>query len=438
MIEGAAIWMFPALFALVFAGVPVGFALIVVAAIFGYGFFGEALGRQMFGRLVEVSSGFAFAAVPAFVFMGAVLEKSGIAERLFDAMRLWLGRLPGGLALAAIAMAAIFAAATGIIGAVEVVIGLMAIPPMMAARYDKRLVAGTICAGGSLGTIVPPSVTAVIYGLVAQVPISDLLAGILIPGALTVGLFMGYILLRCAFDPTAGPPAPPDERPLAEKLALTARALLPAAALIACVLGAIFAGIASPTEAAATGAAGALALAGLHGRLDAALVRDAARRTALVTAMIMTIVFGGTLFSSVFHVQGGGELVRGWAAFAAARPEILVPVLLGIVFAMGFVLDWATIVLLCVPVFAPLLQSAGVDPLWFGVAMLVCIQTSYLTPPMAPAIFYLQSVAPPGMTYLDICRGVVPFLICQLLVLAAVLAFPWTATWLPGAMGDFR
>lgn len=437
MIENAAIWMFPALFALVFAGVPVGFALIAIAAAFGYGFFGEALGRQMFGRLVEVSSGFAFAAVPAFVFMGAVLEKSGIAERLFEAMRLWLGRLPGGLALATIAMAAIFAAATGIIGAVEVVIGLMAIPPMMAARYDRRLIAGTICAGGSLGTIIPPSITAVIYGLVAQVPISDLLAGILIPGALMVALFMGYILLRCVLDPNAGPPAHDSGIPLGEKLAITARALLPAAALIFCVLGAIFAGIASPTEAAATGAAGALVLAALHGRLDRALVIDATKRTALVTAMIMTIVFGGTLFSSVFHIQGGGDLVRELAGNALAHPGLLVPILLGIVFAMGFVLDWATIVLVCVPVFAPLLKAAGVDPLWFGVAMLVCIQTSYLTPPMAPAIFYLQSVAPPEMTYGDICRGVIPFLICQVIVLAAVIAFPWTATWLPTIMGGF-
>lgn len=437
MIGDLAVWMFPALFGLMFLGVPVGLGLIVISAAFGYAFFGDALGRQMFGRLIEVSSNFAFTAIPAFVFMGNILEKSGIAESLFGAMRLWLGRLPGGMALATIAMAAIFSAATGIIGAVEVTIGLMAIPAMMAARYDKRLIAGTICAGGSLGTIIPPSLTAVIYGLVAQVPISDLLAGILIPGALMTALFMSWIVLRCLIDPSAGPPVEEAGVTLAEKLRVTATALVPTLALVACVLGAIFMGIASPTEAAATGAAGALALAAFHGRFSIAMVIDAGRRTVIITAMLMTIVYGGTLFSSMFYVQGGGALVREMAGFATASPGLLVPLLLAIVFVMGFVLEWVTIVLLAVPVFAPLLKAAGVDPLWFGVAMLVCIQTSYLTPPMAPAIFFLQSVAPPEMTYGDICRGVIPFVICQVITLIAVVALPWTATWLPALMGGF-
>jgi TRAP-type mannitol/chloroaromatic compound transport system permease large subunit len=167
------------------------------------------------------------------------------------------------------------------------------------------------------------------------------------------------------------------------------------------------------------------------------MVIDAGRRTVIITAMLMTIVYGGTLFSSMFYVQGGGALVRDMAGFATASPALLVPLLLAIVFVMGFVLEWVTIVLLAVPVFAPLLKAAGVDPVWFGVAMLVCIQTSYLTPPMAPAIFFLQSVAPPEMTYGDICRGVIPFVVCQVLTLFVVIAFPWTATWLPALMGGF-
>jgi tripartite ATP-independent transporter DctM subunit len=440
MAEGAlAAWMFPALFALVFAGVPVGPALIAVSAGFGYAFFGDALGRQMFGRLVELGSGFAFAAVPAFIFMGSVLERAGIAERLFRAMQLWLGSLPGGIAVATIAMAAVFAATTGIIGAVEIVIGLMAIPAMMRQRYDKSLVAGTICAGGSLGTILPPSITAVIYGLVAQVPVGDLFAGIALPGLAMVALFVGYILLRCALSPQAGPPADPDVYavPLGEKLKITAQALLPATALVAAVLGAILFGIASPTEAAATGAAGALLLAAAYGRLDRALAVEALAKTASVTAMILTIVFGGTLFASVFYVHGGGALVASLVDARNMSPAFLVWLLLAIVFAMGFVLDWATIVLICVPIFAPLLKAAGVDPLWFGVLMLVCIQTSYLTPPMAPAIFYLQSIAPPEMTYGDICRGMVPFVVCQIATLGLVFAWPEFATWLPGALRAF-
>jgi len=431
--------MFPALFGLVFLGVPVSFALIVVSAGFGLPFFGTTLGQQMLGRLLEVASGYAFAAVPAFIFMGALLERAGIAERLFQAMRLWLGALPGGLAVATIAMAAQFAATTGIIGAVEVVIGMMAIGPMLRQGYDRGLVAGTIAAGGSLGTIIPPSVTCVIYGLVAQVPVGDLLAGILLPGLVMVGLFLAYILGRCLIRSQDGPPAAAAERamPLRARLAVTASGLLPALALVLAVLGSIFAGIASPTEAAAVGALGAVLLAAAYRRLSLGLVRAALERTVTVTAMIMLIVFGGMLFSGVFYIHGGGPLIQGLVGQATAAPLLLVLLLLAVVFAAGFVLDWATVVLLCVPIFAPLLKAAGVDPLWFGVLVLVAIQTSYLTPPMAPALFYLRSVAPPEITYGDMCRGVLPFVLCQLLTLALVIAFPALATWLPGSLRAF-
>jgi tripartite ATP-independent transporter DctM subunit len=429
--------MFPALFALVLAGVPVGFALIATAAAFGFPFFEDLLPRQMYGRLTELASGFAFAAVPAFIFMGAVLERAGIAERLFEAMRIWLGRLPGGLAIAAIAMAAVFAATTGIIGAVEIVIGMMAMPAMLKAGYDNRLVAGTITAGGSLGTIIPPSITAVIYGLIAQVPVTDLFSGILLPGLLMTGMFILYILGAALLIPGYAPPAPPDPRPLSEKLWITLRALVPATLLIGAVLGVIFAGIASPTEAAATGSLGALLLAAADRRLSLRLVWESLHRTAVVTAMILTIVFGGTLFASVFTLQGGGAMVNGWVGGGDMPDLALVLLLLAIVFVLGFLIDWATIVLICVPVFAPLLAAHGIDPLWFGVLMLVVIQTSYLTPPFAPAIFYLQSIAPPGMTYRDIAMGQIPFVICQLVTLGVVLAFPWLATWLPEALRRF-
>lgn len=440
MAEGQlAALMFPALFALVLAGVPVSFALIATAAVFGLPFFGATLGQQLLGRLLEIAQGFAFAAVPAFIAMGAILERAGIAERLFAAMRLFLGALPGGLAVATIAMAAIFAAATGIIGAVEVVIGLMAIGPMLRAGYNRGLISGTIAAGGSLGTIIPPSITCVIYGLVAQVPVGDLLAGILFPGLVMVGLFLIYILARCALRPQDGPPAPRAERSASARdmLAVAASGLLPASALIALVLGSIFWGIASPTEAAALGTLGAAILAASYGRLNLALVREALEKTVGVTAMIMLIVFGGMLFSSVFYVHGGGALIQGMVGEARLGPMLLVAVLLAIVFLAGFILDWATIVLLCVPIFTPLLKAAAVDPLWFGVLMLVCIQTSYLTPPMAPALFYLRGVAPKEIAYSEMCWGVVPFVLCQIVTLALVMAFPWLATWLPLSLKAF-
>lgn len=425
--------MFPALFALVALGIPIGFALIVTAAAFALPVFGDLAGRQMFGKLAELSSSFAFAAVPAFILMGNILEKSGIAERLFTAMQLWLGRLPGGLAVATIAMAAVFAATTGIIGAVEVVIGLMAIPAMLARGYDKSLVAGTIAAGGSLGTIIPPSITAVIYGLTAQVPVSSLFAGILLPGALMTTLFVGAIVLRALANPGSAPPVI-IQATLGEKLRISAAAILPATLLVGAVLGAILFGIASPTEAAATGALGALLLAAANRRLTWPMLRDALAGTATVTGMILTIVFGGSLFASIFSLHGGGALVNAMVDGFDLSSLGLVLLLLAVVFMLGFVLDWATIVLVCMPIFAPLLAAERIDPIWFGVLMLTCIQTSYLTPPMAPAIFYVQAVADGRITYGQIVRGVLPFLACQVITLAAVLAFPTLATWLPEAL----
>ncbi|HET6522443.1 MAG TPA: TRAP transporter large permease subunit [Geminicoccaceae bacterium] len=434
---GLAALMFPALFGLLLLGIPVAFALIVVSFAFGALFFGDAIGLQLYGRVLDVTSGFALAAVPLFILMGAVLEKSGIALRLFAAMRLWLGRLPGGLALATMAMAGVFAAASGIVGAVEVVIGLMALPAMLRHGYDRGLACGTVCAGGSLGTIIPPSILCVIYGTVGQISIADLFAGCMVPGLLMLLLFGLYILLRCALRPGDGPPAaaadggPP---PLLVRLRVTAVAVLPASALIVLVLGSIVLGVASPTEAAAVGAAGALALTLAEGRLSRPLVVEALRRTVLITAMILLIVLGGTMFSSVFYVHGGGRMVQALVGAFELGPGGMMALFLAIVFAAGFVLDWATVVLVCVPIFTPLLQAQGVDPLWFAVLMIIVLQTSYLTPPMAPSIFYLRGIAPPEIGHRDMYRGVAPFIACQLLTLLVVFMLPEAATWLPGAL----
>ena len=428
--------MFPALFILVFLGLPVAFCLIAVAFAAGLFAFGELLPIQMFARLIDSSSSYTLAAVPLFIFMGAVLEHSGIAERLFLAMRLWLGRLPGGLAVATISMAGIFAAATGIVGAVEAVIGLMAIPPMMRYAYDRGLISGTICAGGSLGTMIPPSIVIVIYGAVGQISIGQLFAGVIIPGGLMVVFFLGYIVLRCLLRPGDGPPAAADEVrvPLGEKLRVTMVSLVPASLLIVAVLGSILLGIASPTEAAAVGALGALILALLYRRLDLHTMTGILRKTVRINAMILLIVVGGSMFTSVFYFHGGGQLVSGTINAVAPDQFWLIVILLLITFLFGFVLDWISVVLICLPIFDGLVRAAGVDPLWFGIMMVIVIQTSYLTPPMAPAIFYLRSIAPAEITYGDMFRGVLPFVICQLLVLLVVAIMPWTATWLPSLM----
>jgi tripartite ATP-independent transporter DctM subunit len=278
-------------------------------------------------------------------------------------------------------------------------------------------------------------VLCVVYGSVGQLPVTDLFAGCLVPGLLMLGLFMGYIWLRCRLDPAAGPAAPPDEIPREGRLRLVLLGLAPPALLIAAVLGSILAGVASPTEAGAVGAAGVILLAAANGRLRPGGLVEAGRITLRVTSFVMFVVLGGMMFSAVFYVHGGRGLVQAALTAFPLGPAGVVALMLGIVFAMGFVLDWATIVLVTVPLFAPVIRDLGVDPLWFAVMMIVTLQTSYLTPPMAPAIFYLRSIAPPEITYAHMARGVVPFIACQLLTMALVAAFPATATWLPRWLG---
>ena len=423
--------LLPALFILIVLGIPVAFALIAVAFGFGVVAFGDNVGRILASRVEGVASGPVLAAIPLFIVMGSILERTSIARRLFDVMQLWLGRLPGGLAVAAIAMCAVFAAATGIIGAVETVIGMMAIPPMMKYAYDKRLISGTICAGGSLGTIIPPSITVIIYGSIAEVSIGDLLLGIVAPGGLMVVAFIAYIVVIALIDPKVGPPVAGATVPLRDKLRITATGLLPAAILIVAVLGSIMFGIASPTEAAAIGAAGAVVLALAYGELNVEVGYEALRKSASISAMVMMIVVGGSLFSGVFLVSGGRTLINEVVTGLTLGPTGLIALFLLIVFLLGFILDWITIVLITVPIFLAPLKAAGVDQVWFGVMMLVVIQTSYLTPPMAPAIFYFRTIAPPAITYGHMVRGVAPFVALQIVVLAAVWLWPALATFLP-------
>lgn len=427
------LWMFPALFLLIFMGIHVSVALIVVAFGFGWLVFGSGVIVQSFGPILQAGSNFVLAAVPLFVLMGAILERSGIARRLFDAMQVWLGPLPGGLALATIAMCAIFAASAGVVGAVEIVVGLMAIPAMRAYNYDRALISGVICAGGSLGTIIPPSIVVVVYASIAQLSVGELLAGIMLPGLLMTSLFFFYILFRCLLRPQDGPALPREVRvtSLSEKLKITFNGFVPAALLIFAVLGSILMGVASPTEAAAVGALGALLLSLIYREFSWSVARVSLEQTVKITAMIMFTVLGGTMFTGIFAATGGGRLLASIVADMGLSQGFLIVFFLAIIFAAGFVLDWISIVLICIPIFAPLVKSAGIDPLWFAVLVCIAIQTSYLTPPMAPSIFYLRAIAPPDFTYSHMYRGVVPFVAIQLLTLLIVAIFPAIATYLP-------
>jgi len=434
-----AMLMVPSIFVLIFLGFPVAFALLSVAFVFGYMIFGGNIGLQFFGRIVELSNNYVLAAIPLFIFMGAVLEHSGLARKLFDALKLWLGRLPGGLGLTTIVMCSIFAATSGLVGAVEIVVGMMAIPAMIKAGYRNDLIAGTICAGGSLGTMIPPSVTVVVYASVADVSVGDLLAGMVIPSGVMVALFSAWVVGLAWFNPSIAPKPSREEfdMPLLEKLRITATALVPCLALILAVLGSIFAGIASPTEAAAVGAVGALGLTMIYGGFSINMLIDTLQRTMLISAMTLMIILGGAMFTSVFLVNGGAQMVKDAIALLQLGQNGTVALFLTIVVLLGFVLDWISIILITVPIYAIVIKELGIEPIWFAVLMCVALQTSYLTPPMAPSIFYLRSIAPKTMTYGDMYRGVIPFVIMQLMTLLAVAAFPWMATYLADKLFRF-
>ena len=428
--------MLPVAFTLMFLGVQVAFSMMITAVLFGLVIFGSRVVFQFVDKVEDISSNFVFAAIPLFVFMGSMLEKSGIADKLFEAIHIWTRRLPGGLALATITMCIIFAASSGVIGATESVVGLLTIPIMLRYGYSKPLISGTICAGGSLGTIIPPSVVAVVMGPLADVSVGDLFYGMLFPGLIMGLLYLVYIFVLCTIKPENGPriPPEPDEPPFAAKLWISVRNLVPPLFMIFAVLGSIMLGWASPTEAAAIGALASVGLTLLYGHFSWRGLYDALIKTVKITAMIMAVLLAGTLFTGVFVGGGGINTASQLIGKLQLTPWMLLSLMMLIIFIAGFFLDWISIVLIFLPLFTPLVKAAGFDPVWFCILFLIMIQTSYLTPPMAPAIFYLRAVAPPAITIRHMYAGVVPFIVLQCATLAIVMVFPKLVTWLPSVM----
>ncbi|MEP1768349.1 MAG: TRAP transporter large permease subunit [Sulfitobacter sp.] len=426
------LWMFPALLGLIFLGIPVAFSMMLTTLVFGWMRFGDILFLQMAQKVDEVATNYVLGAIPLFIFMGAVLEKAGIAEKLFDSIYMWTRRLPGGLAIAALIMCTVFAAASGVVGATETLVGMLAIPAMLKRRYANSLVAGTICGGGSLGTVIPPSIPVIILAPIAALPVGDLLAAILLPGLMMSAMFIIYIITVATLRPDVAPrDLEPDDRTFSEKLRISAVALLPTAFLILTVLGTLFGGLATPTEAAACGSAGVVLLALFYGRFSLGLLFEASLKTVSLTAMILAIVLAGSMFSGVFFASGGMSATTSLIEQLGLQPWSVMAVILGITFIMGFAMDLISIVLIMMTISMPILRTYGIDPLWFSTVFLVTLQTSYLTPPMAPSIFYLRSIAPASMTLRQMYVGVIPFIFCQIVVLALILTFPGLATWLP-------
>jgi len=434
-----ALWMFPVLLSAILIGVPVAFALMSVALVFGIVRFGDAVVVMFAQRAEEVSSSHILAAVPLFIFMGAMLERSGIAEGMFETIHRWTHHLPGGLAVGTIVICVMFAASSGVVGATETVVGMLAVPVMMRHGYDKGLISGTICAGGSLGSIIPPSVLVVILATIADLGIGELFTAMLFPGLILAGLYILYIMAYCTFRPAAAPRTAyvKDNTPLLLSLWRTALILLPPLGLIAVVLGSIIFAIAVPTEAAAVGAIGALLLTVAYGRFSYAVLKEAMLTTLSITAMVLTIVVGGLMFLGVFAGSGGLLALQELLAQADLGRWGTLALILFITFIAGFVLDLISIMLILVPLAMPIVANLGFDPIWFSITLLLMMQTSLLTPPMAGAIFYFRAIAPPEITLRDMYRGVVPFIVLHFVVLALVITFPSLALWLPSRLLGF-
>lgn len=372
------LWMFPALLLAILTGFPVALTMLSLAVIFGLNSFGfEGLLHQCIQKIEETATAQVLAAVPLFIFMGAMFEQSGIASRLFDTIQMWIRRLPGGLAVGTILMCVIFAATSGVVGATETVVGLLAIPPMLRYGYNKGLISGVICAGGALGTIIPPSVLAVVIGPTAQADVGRVLLGMFIPGLMLAGSYIIYIVIRCAIRPQDGPRVllVDHEPTLGEKLKLTGAVLVPPLVVIVAVLGSMMAGIATPTEASATGALGTVLLALAYGRLSWAVLVDATMRTVRITAMILTIVACGQMFAAVFVGSGGLQLVQDFLLAGGVGKYTLLFSVMTIVFIAGFMLEPLVIILMVAPIVTPLIVNVGFDREWFCVLFLVMLQT---------------------------------------------------------------
>lgn len=423
------------LLGLLITGIPLAFATGATAIVLTLWLFTADTLFVLPSRIFTLMNNYALIAVPLFVMMGCILEGAGVVERMFHAMHVWSGRLRGGLAVGTLLSSTLLAAMVGVIGAEIVVLGLVCLPAMLSRNYDQRLALGVICAGGSLGTLLPPSIVLIVYGLVAQVSIGQLFIAALLPGFMLASLYVVYVLVLCYRYPSRGPLADEQElsMPLIQKLAL-ARSLILPIALILVVLGSLYSGLATPTETAAIGVLGAFVIAAANRRLTWKMLRDTMVTTGRTVAMLTWIFFGASALVSVYTIAGGTSFLQSLISGLPVPGLVTVFLMMLILILLGAFIDWIGIVLLTMPIFVPVIKGLGMDPVWFGILFTMNMQVSYLTPPFGAAAFYLKSVAPPTISLGAIFRSVVPFIGLQLLGLVLLLLFPPIATWLPSVL----
>lgn len=427
-------WMFLAMTVLLLAGFPVAFTLLGTSMAFGLLGFGWDLFGLLPLRIWGIMTNFTLVAVPLFIFMGVMLERSGLAGELLETMAMLCRRTRGGLAVGVVIVGALLGASTGIVGATVVTMGLLALPTMLRHGYQHEFATGTVAAAGTLGQIIPPSIVLVLLGDIAGVSVGDLFVAAILPGLLLVALYTAYVLVFAGLKPQLAPAALAGSREAPKSLPdllHTGRVLLAPLTLIVAVLGTIFAGIASPTEAAGVGAAGATLLCIFNHRFDLPILRQVMMTTTELTSMVFTILIGAAAFGLVFRDLGGDGLVRELIQHIPYGKWGVLAVVMGLIFVLGFFLDFIEITFIYVPVVAPIMTGLGFEPIWFLVLFALNLQTSFLTPPFGFSLFYLRAVSPPGVTTTAIYRGIAPFVLLQVLALVLVAFFPGLATWLP-------
>ncbi|MBI3975912.1 MAG: TRAP transporter large permease subunit [Armatimonadetes bacterium] len=419
--------------AAIFIGFPTAFTLLALGFVFGYLGFGHLVFDLLVQRAFFVMTNDVLISIVLFVFMGYLVERSGILDRLFRTILVVGGPLRGSLALSTVITSTIFAMATGIIGASVTIMGLLALPPMLRLRYDKRLASGSIAAGGTLGILIPPSVLLILYAANAGESIVRLYLGAFVPGFLLSGLFLLYIIIVTLIRPQAGPPLPPEERnfPLRQKLGMVVTGVVPVSVLILSVLGSIVAGLATPTEAAGVGALGALLLTAFYRRLTWENLKSAVFQSIRTSSMVLTLLVGSAIFSGVFALLGGARLIEEFVVGLGLSTGGFIWLMMGVIFLLGWPLEWTEIIIIFMPLFWPIAARYNIDPIWLGILVAVNLQTAFLSPPVAMAAFYIKGVAPKSVLLKDIWWGMMPFMGLQIAVLVAVYFFPQLALWLP-------
>jgi tripartite ATP-independent transporter DctM subunit len=416
----------------IFVGFPIAFTLIILSIVFGYIGFGDTVFYLMVFQTIGLMKEETLAAVPLFIFMGHVLEQAGLMERLFNAFRLILAPVRGSLYLGVLLTSTIFATATGIIGASVTVMGLMAAPAMTKARYDPKLSAGSIAAGGTLGILIPPSVMLVVMGPIVGVSIVELFAAAIVPGVMLAGLYIAYTMARSFINPELGPPLPMEER--AETYGQIVKeffaGVVPLSVIIFAALGSIIAGMATPTEAAAMGATGAVLLSVLYRRLNYPMLRDAARQTLQTSSLVLFLAVASNIYGAVFTRLGTSQMLADALVSLPVPPLAMLGLLMVLIFLLGWPLEWPAIIFIFLPIFIPVVQALKFDLVWFSALVAVNLQTAFLSPPVAMAAYYLKAVAP-QWELSQIYRGMVDFMVLQMIGLILLFMFPQIALWLP-------